>query len=323
MTSALRRAWDAWQRFFFTPQPTSTLAIFRIAFGLVTTAWTLTQLPYLFVFYGPEGILPTPPKVGGPGQWGLLNMVNSVPAVSVVWLATLLAAVALTIGMSPRTASIVVLLGLIAFERRNPQLLNSGDILLRVMAVYLVFAPSGAALSWERWRHHRERFWEFPLRAPWAMRMLQVQVSVIYLAAVWAKMQGDAWSRGTAVSYALRMLDQTRFVPPSFVSSSVLLTEWLTFGTLLVELSVGILVWNRRARPWVIGLGVLVHLGIEISIMVGFFSIAMWCLYLVFIPPETAERWILTARDRWRARRSGAPVEEAPAPTGHPSVAKS
>jgi hypothetical protein len=304
VTTALRRAWGSWQQFFFEPQPTSTLAIFRIAFGLVVTAWTLTQLPYLFDFYGPQGILPTPPKVG-PGQWGLLNMVTSVPAVAMVWMATLLAAVALTIGMSPRIAAIVVLLGIMAFERRNPELLNSGDVLLRVMAVYLVFAPSGAALSWDRWRNDRATFWEFPLRAPWAMRMLQIQLSVLYLAAVWAKMQGNAWSQGTAVSFALRMLDQTRFPPPSFVSTSVLLTEWFTFGTLIIELAIGVLVWNRRARPWVLGLGALMHLGIEITIMVGFFSIAMWCFYLVFVPPETAARWVLAGRDRWRRLRRG------------------
>ena len=45
------------------------------------------------------------------------------------------------------------------------------------------------------------------------------------------------------------------------------------------------------------------HLGIEIFIMIGFFSLAIWCLYLVFLPPEGTERAVLTLRDRWRARR--------------------
>ena len=297
------RAWGAWERFFFEPTSTATLAVFRIVFGLVMTAWTLTQLPYLFVFYGPDGLLPTPPAVS-PGQWGLLGMVNSVPAVAVVWLATLLAAVALTIGMSPRIAAVVLLLGVMAFERRNPYLLNSGDILLRVMALWLVFAPSGAALSWDRWRSDPASFWSFPLRAPWAMRLLQIQLSVVYFAAAWAKIQGGPWREGTATSFALRMLDQLRYPTPSFMSSSPLITEWLTFSTLLIELSVGILVWNRALRPWVLGLGALLHLGIEVSIMIGFFSIAVWCLYLVFIPPETAERLIIRLRDRVRRRRS-------------------
>ncbi len=57
------QAWDAWERFFFTPESTAPLAVFRIAYGLVITLWTLTQLPHLFVFYGPDGVLPTPPPV--------------------------------------------------------------------------------------------------------------------------------------------------------------------------------------------------------------------------------------------------------------------
>ncbi|WP_018332464.1 HTTM domain-containing protein [Actinomycetospora chiangmaiensis] len=299
-------AWAGWERFFFTPTSTAPLAVFRIAFGLVVTLWTATQLPNLFTFYGPDGVLPQPPAIG-PWQWGLLTTSNSVLMVAVVFLATLVAGMALTVGVSPRIAALVVLIGLIALERRNPYVLNSGDILLRVMAVYLVFAPSGESLSWDRWRRDRARFWEFPRRAPWAMRMLQVQVSIIYFAAIWAKLQGDQWRNGTAVSFALRMLDQLRAPSPELIAGSGLLTEWLTFGTLLIELSVGILVWNRRLRPWVLAAGALLHLGIEVFIMVGFFSIGMWVLYLVFLSPDWTERTVLRLRDRWRSRRAVTP----------------
>lgn len=300
------RAWVAWERFFFTPESTAPLAVFRIAYGVVITMWTLTQLPHLFVFYGPRGVLPTPPPVNV-GQWSVLTTFNSVPALAVVWVATLVAALALTVGASPRVAAIVLLVGIIAFTRRDPYVLNSGDILLRVLAVYLIFAPSGDSLSWDRWRRDRARFWEFPRRAPWAIRMLQVQLSVIYVAAVWAKMQGDVWRNGTAITYALRMSDQLRFPTPEFVAGSPLLVEWLTIATLLTELSIGLCVWNRRARPWVLGAGFLMHLGIEVFIMVGFFSIGMWCLYLVFLPPSATERTVLLLRDRWQARRAQKP----------------
>ncbi|MDL5160205.1 HTTM domain-containing protein [Actinomycetospora termitidis] len=308
----LSAAWGGWDRFFFTPTSTAPLAIVRLAYGLIVTLWTLTQLPYLFTFYGPDGVLPAPPALD-PWQWGLLTTLNSVPAVAVVFLATLLAGIALAIGASPRIAAVVVLLGLIAFERRNPFVLNSGDVLLRVMAVYLIFAPSGDSLSWDRWRRDRARFWEFPRRAPWAMRMLQIQVSIIYLAAVWAKLQGDVWRNGTALAYALRMLDQLRAPSLEVIAAHGLLTEWLTFGTLLIELSVAILVWNRKLRPWVLGVGALFHLGIEVFIMVGFFSIGMWVLYLVFLSPDWTERTVLRLRDRWRARRRPEAEDEASA----------
>ncbi|WP_433802069.1 HTTM domain-containing protein [Actinomycetospora sp. CA-084318] len=314
-------AWSGWERFFFTPTSTAPLAVFRIAFGLTVTAWTATQVPYLFTFYGPDGLLPEPPAIG-PWQWGLLTTNNTVIVLSVVFLATLLAGIALTVGSWPRVAAVVVLLGLMAFERRNPFVLNSGDVLLRVMAVYLVFAPSGESLSWDRWRRDREHFWEFPRRAPWALRMLQIQTSIIYLAAVWAKLQGDVWREGTALSFTLRMLDQLRAPSPDFVAQSGLLTEWLTFGTLLLELSIAVLVWHRRLRPWVLAAGVTFHLAIEVFIMVGFFSIGMWVLYLVFLSPDWTERTVLRLRDRRHARQ--VPVtEEAPDTAREPAVSES
>ncbi len=156
------------------------------------------------------------------------------------------------------------------------------------------------------------------------MRMLQVQLSVIYLAAVWAKLQGDVWRNGTAITYALRMLDQLRFPTPGFVAGSPLLVEWFTFGTLLI----GALRRAVRVEPagaaLGAGAGFLMHLSIELFIMVGFFSIGMWCLYLVFLPPAGTERVILTLRDRWRARRAAPPSSaerESVAPS--PSVTES
>src|ERR1700709_987968 len=107
------------------------------------------------------------------------------------------------------------------------------------------------------------------------------------------------------------MSDQLRFPTPEFVAGSPLLVEWFTFGTLLTELSIGLFVWNRRARPWVLGAGFLMHLRIEIFIMVGFFSIGMWCLYLVFLPAGGTEGSFLALRDWWRTRAEPRPEGSA------------
>jgi hypothetical protein len=89
----------------------------------------------------------------------------------------------------------------------------------------------------------------------------------------------------------------------------------MTYGTLAIEFSVPILVWNRRLRPWVMLAGVSLHLGIEYSIRVGFFSLAMLTLYLSFLDPVWAEHRLLAFRgwlDRARRARS-AGTQAAPA----------
>ena len=53
-----------------------------------------------------------------------------------------------------------------------------------------------------------------------------------------------------------------------------------SYGTLVVELSLAILVWNRKLRPWVLLVGLSLHLGIEYSIRVGFYGFAITSMYL-------------------------------------------
>ena len=61
-------------------------------------------------------------------------------------------------------------------------------------------------------------------------------------------------------------------------------------------------------------LGICFHLGINWSIMVGFFSWVMIASYLSFVPPETATRWVLAVRDRAGRLRRSTPPGGAPRP---------
>ena len=293
-----------WQRFWFEPQETSTLALFRIGFGLVALAWTATLGPNLASFYGPHGILPHEIP-DGPAAWGVLSVWHGFAAVLVLYIVTLIAAVALTLGLFSRLAAIVVWVGIVSFDHRNFLVSNSGDGLVRNLAFFCALSPSGEALSIDRFRKARARFWEFPARAPWALRLIQLQLSIGYLTAVWDKSGNPLWRNGTAVAYSLRIQDIHRFTTPGFITHSVTLTELLTYGTLLSELALAILVWNKALRPWVLLIGLCLHLSIDFYVLVGFFSYAIFCCYLAFTPPDSASRWILRLRDRapgWRLR---------------------
>jgi hypothetical protein len=296
MKAAAGQLWSGWQRFWFEPQETSSLALFRIAFGLVATGWIVSLTPYLFVFYGPAGIVPSSPP-GARGEWSLLEISDSPILLVAVFAATLAAAVATTIGFCTRVATIVLWIGIVSFTHRDVFATNSGDGVVRILAFFLMLAPAGAALSIDRFRKAPSQFWQFPMRAPWALRLVQIQISIGYLSAVWQKAHNALWTNGTAVSYALRMQDIHRLATPAFVTHSTVLINLLTYGAQAIELSLGVLVWNRAARPYVLVLGVLLHLGIDSSILVGFFSYAMLASYLTFVPPETATRWILATRD--------------------------
>ncbi|WP_084216103.1 HTTM domain-containing protein [Pseudonocardia spinosispora] len=301
MNHLISRILTGWNRFWFEPQSTAPLAVFRIAFGLVATLWTASLWRDLFILFGPDGIMPKPTPMH-PGTWGLLFLYPGRPAITILFVMTFVGAIALTVGFRTRLAAVVVFLGILSFNRDNPLVLNSGDDLLRILALYCALSPAGAALSLDRLRTNPDRFWESPRRAPWALRLIQIQLSIIYLSAFAHKISGEQWRNGTAVSYALRIEDMHRFPTPSFITHSVTITEILTYGTLIVELALGLLIWNRSTRPWVLGLGVLLHLSIEYSIEVGFFSWTILTAYLAFIPAHTVNRYALALRGRLRGR---------------------
>lgn len=296
---------EAWNGFWFEPVSTAPLALFRIAFGLVAFCWGISLLPDLFAFYTKRGILPDQPTFSGDlhGAWGLLGFFEGKTAAIAVGVMLVVAAACLALGLFSQLAALLVCVALLSFQRRNPFVVNSGDVLMRIEAFYLIFAPAGASFSLSRALRHKGRdFWEFPKRPPWALRLLQIQFSVIYLMAAWTKVQGTTWNYGTAVSYALRIEDITRFPVPSFVTDSALISNLFSYGTLALELSLALLVWNRKLRPWVLLLGVSLHLGIEYSLRIGFYSMAILSLYLVWLSPEWAEKILLGVRDRLSRR---------------------
>ncbi|MGH2786094.1 MAG: HTTM domain-containing protein [Actinomycetota bacterium] len=292
-----------WDRFWFSPTSLATLAVVRIAFGAIMFAWGLAIAPDSLSFFSAHGVLPEHPAAGV--RWGLLALWNADIAVVLVVLMLLVSSACLTLGYRARLAAILSWVALISLTRRDPFVFNSGDALLRNIALFLALAPTGEALSLDRWRADRASFWSFPARAPWALRLIQVQISMVYLFTVWAKARGERWFGGTAVSESLRVDDLLRLRLPDALTDSVLLANLLTFGTLAAELGLALLIWNRRWRPYVIVAGIALHLFIELTFALGFFSKVMIASYLSFVPEETMESLLGRVRDRMRRSRVG------------------
>ena len=71
-------------------------------------------------------MLPTVPALGL-GAWSLLSISTSAPVVIGLWVVTLLGAIGVMIGFRTRLAAILLFVGVLSFERRDPYILNAGD----------------------------------------------------------------------------------------------------------------------------------------------------------------------------------------------------
>src|SRR5581483_2165602 len=113
----------------------------------------------------------------------------------------------LTLGLATRPATIVAWALAVTFHNRLPWVLNGGDALFRAGLFYLMLAPSGAAWSLDRWL--------FPARQPvlvpaWPVRLMQIQLALIYFATGVSKLPAD-WLSGEAVYWVMNDLAVARW----------------------------------------------------------------------------------------------------------------
>ena len=295
----------AWNRWAFDPVDTAPMAALRIAVGLLTIGWALSLLPDAQAFLGSDGVQRSLPHVDS-GAWVVpLGPPYAVLAVLLV------AAVALALGWRTRVASVVVAVLLLAIQRRDPWVLNSGDLLLRELALFVALMPAGETWSLDARRRGGSRD-----RAPWALRLVQLQVSGLYLFSVWAKVRGHSWNDGTAVGTALQLEDLQRFALPASVTTSLAVSAVLTYAALAVEASLAVGLWLPRLRYWVMAAGVGLHLGIEASLLIGWFSLAVIASYVVFVPPGDLRRAVLRLRAQAARRRLVRPRRPVDGPVG-------
>jgi hypothetical protein len=262
------------RRWAFDPVDTAPMAALRIACALLTLGWTLSLLPDADTFLGSHGLTAGP--VGGTRGWWTVDVSHPYAACALL----LVAALALLVGWHTRIAAWAVFLGLLVLQRRDVYVLNSGDLLLRELAFYVALMPSGETWSLDALRHEPQH------RAPWGLRLLQLQLSGVYLFSVIAKLHGTSWQNGTAVGKAVQLEDLQRFVVPQWAATSVTVSALLTYGTLVAEAFLVFGMWFPRTRWKAMAAGVAIHLGIEATLLIGWFSLTIISCYLAFVPAE-------------------------------------
>ena len=300
LTRSTRRIEHATEVLLQRRRPAWPLAVMRIVYGSVLLIWTLTLALDADDLLGSDALVPN--QFATQGRWRYFEL-DSTTAVWVALAALVIGSIAIMAGWRPTEWLLLAFVLLVAVQRRNPVILNSGDLLLRNFALLLAMTPTGAALSVDRWRRYgRAALRTAPLVAPWGLRLIQLQMMMIYFFAFWSK-SGDLWREGTAVSTVLRIDDLARFTSPDWLVGNIIVIAAFTWGALAIELTLSMFLWNRRLRPLLIGLGIALHVFIDVFIIVGFFGPLMVMGLVAFTDAEWIDRWI---RRRWP------PLEPAP-----------
>jgi uncharacterized membrane protein YphA (DoxX/SURF4 family) len=290
---------STWTRFWHEPLRGERLALMRILLGVALLTDQLFQyFPNLMEFFGPDGVAPQ-------GlhdvfqlrhwRWTVLPFNQDSPAVlyPVFWVWVAVTA-AWTLGFFTRTANVLVWLLTLAWINRNPNILNGGDDTLQVGIFLLLLSPCGQALSVDAWLARRRGLPLSPWVPAWPVRLLQIQLCLIYLSTGLVKLRGEGldpvtgwptgtWWDGSSIHYVLNYVTMSRW---SF--AQLPLPFWVTaamsYGSVWWETLFPLLVLNRWTRRWALWFGLCFHLGIWLTIEVGWFSFYTMAFYGVWVP---------------------------------------
>jgi uncharacterized membrane protein YphA (DoxX/SURF4 family) len=301
--------WPWWTE----PVRAERLAALRIGLALVLLVDVLVQyLPHYADFFGAGSLGSAEVFAGrntGHWHWSLLRGIEDSRWFVLILLIWAAAAVLLLVGWQPRLAALVAWVLSISFLNLNYGLHNSGDRIRSIVLFYLMLTPCGAAWSLHSFLRPKVsgvRSQESAVRSqessaltpdscfliptfisPWSLRLLFVQMALIYLFNGFYKIVGPDWRSGDALHSILGNVQWARW---SFaeLSAPYPVTKVLTWLVLAWELGFPILVIMKPLRTPTLWFGVALHIGLAVSLELGLFSFYMLCLYLPLVPWE---RW--------------------------------
>ena len=203
----------------------------------------------------------------------------------VYFYSVIVAAIFMVLGFWSRFSCIYVTLALLSMHNHTPFNINGGDAFVRLMVMYLCFSNCGDCYSIDRWLAVKRNGGSLPIEAKpgWALRVIQIQLAIVYLHTFICKINGQQWWDGTAVYFATRLEDLMRLQMPLF--DSIWFCKFLSWYTLFVEFAMFTLVWIKDLRYYVLASALILHLGIEMAINLPVFEWAFIFALVVFIDP--------------------------------------
>lgn len=283
MMRVLEKVWKSWDEFFFAPLSLWPAALFRIVFALNLIAMNLTRFMDWKFYFTDRGLIPAAlAKEALPEFFRPAFFWFPVSDTAVWWccVAILAALIFLLLGVASRAMSLIALIIHLALMQRNPAIVYGADIVTSFFLFALVFIDSGRHLSLFYVRTRLSATAD--LFSTVGVRLLQIQLCLIYGYTGLEKLKGPTWWDGTAV-WSVLGNQQIMLFDFSFMKQMPLAIALMTLGTVFWEVYFPALVWIRPLRKWVLVIGVLLHAMIALTVGLVFFSLAMTSVYLIFL----------------------------------------
>jgi len=282
MNLLLRSATARWNQLWFTSDSGRPEAYFRVGYAAVLLLDLLGLRPKLTFLFSNEGILP-------PGPLDVLYPPAAMEALYWVWLTAL---VLLIVGYRTRLcAAVNFALTVYVFGLRGQAAPHGADWIYQSMGFWLMWMRSDRHLTLAtRWRRR-----EGPPAGPlWPVRLAQLNFATIYLTAGISKLADPGWIAGTAFRDTIRLPFFTQ-VDLGWLLPHETLLRALNYGIVGWEIAAPLLLLFRRSRAWALWSVVLFHVGIMVTLRVGWLGDATLTGALLLLDDVSRRRAVTTS----------------------------
>lgn len=304
--------------YWFGQVDSRPLSFFRICFAALLLKNALYLIPVAHLLFSDAGIVPRAQFWSNAEriQMARFSVMNYFPQ---SWMAILFftlwagICVMLLVGYQTRLMAVLTYLIGLTVINRNPFVMTGADHVMTVLSFWMIFLPLNHHYSVDAWLAQRKQrylrqigtaqiapllpstTYAFPLR------IIQIQVAVIYIFTSYYKWQEALWPEGDALFFVFQ---QIGYLLPLGIWIGQIAPLWLlrllTWSVLLIEAAFAPLVFLPVLQPWAratgLALAALMHLGIAIAMDIPDFSLVMWISYIVFFEPS----WVMYLEKQMR-----------------------
>ncbi len=271
--------------FWYTPGDERSYALVRIGYGIAALVTWASLFPDRHQYFSSVGMKVSMPTAHFLPAWygRVFELFDAPEATTAIFLFGGCSLICLIFGIFSRLAVFGSYLWVCAYSFAISPAYSAQDDIFCAFGFLLLISPLGRVWSVDRLLFGgRSASSSVP---SYGLKLMRLQLIVIYLTTVSLKLQDPHWRDGTVVPYFYLSL-YSRISTPLIAHYASFLT-FITYSALVIEGVIPFLLAIRRTRILGLILGVSFHLLIGVTSVLTELSLAMIICYFAFVEPAT------------------------------------
>ena len=282
---------DLFRSFFYSSDGDYSISLLRFFVGLICV-FCFLDLNSNKKYFSSKGYFPVDYRSNLGFVFTLFDLRTAkFETGTILFFVGLISSFFLLLGLFTPASCLLVFISLSSFAVRNPYVFHGGSCLLRLILFLMIFSKSGYELSLDKYLNIQNVFPAFDFFG----KLIQIQISVMYIKTFWVKLLDQSWRDGSALYYARHNLiysNLNSFKSLDFLFSSKPLLTFFGFFVMFIELSIGVFCLFSDFWFIAVSFGLVFHALFIYFLRIREFPYICIAVLSIFVPSELIESFI-------------------------------